>query len=300
MTFCLILYNKCHFGRNACLFKGKDWSLAWLFWLLPSFCCGQDTLRWQVEVPYRAYQAAADGLGHVYLLTDSRVCEVLKFDMAGQLLYRYSNNRLGRASWIDVSDPLRLLIWYGDFRTAVFLDRTANVLATLNMSDAGFPEVRSVGTARDGRLWAYDALTFRLLKLGNEGEIVQESAPLNLLTDAPAHPGRLEEWNNAVYLQDSLEGIFLFDAFGQFRDRISPGSGAGQAIVWQGRMFTLTGGRIEARDLGSPEIRHQPLPPVEDAADVPVYVLSRQVLFGFFRDRVRICTVDGLRAPGGR
>ena len=81
-----------------------------------------DTLVVQRSLPLSARRATTDQLGNLYLVTTGNALE--KYTPEGLFLTRFTNNRLGAIQSVDVSNPLKVLVWYADFRTVVFLDRS--------------------------------------------------------------------------------------------------------------------------------------------------------------------------------
>lgn len=173
-----------------------------------------DTFRLVLTLPGQARFATTDNLGNVYLVTPQNALE--KYAPDGRLLGRYSNSRLGAASWIDASNPLKILAWYGEFRTAVFLDRSMATLGELNLIAAGFPEVRNLAMAADGNLWMYDETAFQLFKITPSGDRLFESQRLNQLHPGRTHITCLRDNGNEVLASDPDTGVFWFDAYGQF------------------------------------------------------------------------------------
>lgn len=185
--------------------------------LLPALLPAQepDTLALVQRLPRTARFAAADHLGNIYLICSDNQIE--KYNGAGVLLTRFSNNQLGRAAALDVSNPLKSLVWYADFRTAVFLDRSLTPLGTLNLIDAGYPEVRTLCMARDGNLWIYDEVNFKLRKIQPDGSQLYESQALNMLLPDRMNITLLQDDGNRVYAIDPALGMLLFDVYGQFQ-----------------------------------------------------------------------------------
>lgn len=168
-----------------------------------------------LSIRQAAYAATSDHLSNIYLLTKASAVE--KYDSTGKLTARYSNRRLGLATFVDCSNPLKLLVWYADFQTAVFLDRNLTELGRLNVAEAGYPAVRCVASAADGNLWAYDEGTAQLLKLRPNGEKVLESHPLNLAFAQPFSPTcARDDAGQAIYLSDPNQGIAVFDPYAQW------------------------------------------------------------------------------------
>ena len=172
-----------------------------------------DSFAQVLHLPGGTRFATADNLGNVYRITASNAVE--KYAPDGRMLSQYSSNRLGRASSIDVSNPLKSLIWYADFKTVLFLDRSLTALGELNLLQAGFPEVRTVASARDGNIWIYDEALFRLRKVTPEGEQLFESVNLGQLYPYRLTITWMEESDTRLYAAEAQNGIMVFDAFAQ-------------------------------------------------------------------------------------
>ncbi len=202
--------------------------------LLPLGSKAQDTCVFLFSIPQNAHFVTADHFDNIYLLHGF---EVEKYDSTGRFVSRYSNNRFGTPAFLDVSNPLKILVWYADFQTAVFLDRNMTELGRLNIAQAGFPAVRCLGSAADGNLWAYDEATSHLLKLSTSGEKLIESQPLNLeFSQRFAPTGIRDDGGQAVFLSDPVQGVAVFDPFAQL-DKILPFKGLIQFEVENGILF---------------------------------------------------------------
>ena len=220
---------------------------AWLVlgvWLpLNSFAqASGDSLRLLQSLPVSAAYAAVDNLNNVYVITPDNA--IAKYAPDGRLLTRYSNNRLGRATLADVSNPLKVLVWYADFRIVVFLDRNLTELGELNLISAGFPEVRCVASAQDGNLWLYDEVNFRLVKVTPDGVKRYESQAMNLMEPAPGRPTWLQEGNDRVWMADSLSGVFGFDLFAQFDKVYQPLAPVTEFQIVANQLHYLSGNKI--------------------------------------------------------
>ncbi len=185
--------------------------------LLMAEKAGADTLRRRQTLPLSVHFATADNLGNIYIVTPQNAVE--KYDSDGRLIGRYTNNRAGFAKAVDAANPMKVMVWYGDFRTVAFLDRNLTPLGELNLIQAGYPEVRAVAAAADGNLWIYDEVAFQLKKISPEGILLAESPRLNALL-----PGRLSIetlWDDGsqVYAFSPEQGLMCFDAHAQFRYR---------------------------------------------------------------------------------
>ena len=237
--------------KNACFLK------IGLILLLPVFLSAQhdvpDTLRPVLRLAVQARYAEADQLSNVYLISVQNAVE--KYDSSGRLLTRYSNNRLGRAERLDASNPLKILVWYPDFQTLVWLDRNLTELGILSLSEAGFAMPSAIAAASDGNLWLYDESQFRLLKVSPEGKILVESQDFNLLfsqitrvvaiKESPAEITAAGAQGNEVFLMTEREGIQRFNIFGAYIGLWQPHNAALLDFSPALKLLLFEGGRLE-------------------------------------------------------
>ncbi len=191
----------------------RKWSVV-IFCLIPMVrvaAQSTDTLALIQTLPISANFATTDNLGNVYVLGTDNALQ--KFNADGTRLARYSNNRLGPATSVDATNPLKLMLWYADFRTVVFLDRSLTELGSLQLDAVGFSLVRNVAMSFDGNLWVYDEALFKLKKITPEGSVLFETPALNQLVASPPTADDLREIGNQVFLADQRQGIFVFDQY---------------------------------------------------------------------------------------
>lgn len=194
-------------------------TLALLFVCVPSSNLlgndGRDSLLPDFRIEGATRFAVADHLGQVYRITTANGIE--KYSPEGKMLVQYTGQREGRADYLDVVNPMKILVWYRDFRTVVILDRNLTVLGSMNFMQAGFPEVKTVASSRDGHLWIYDEVLFRLIKVTQEGAVLYQGPHLGQWYDRQVRITHMEESDTRLYAMDSNYGLLVFDAFGQPR-----------------------------------------------------------------------------------
>jgi hypothetical protein len=173
-----------------------------------------DSLVPALHLNLSALYATTDPLGNVYVITPELSIE--KYAPDGRLLTRYTQNRYGMPAYLDVTNPLKVLVWYADFRTVVWLDRSLTDLGELNLIDAGYPEVRNVGAAQDGNLWIYDEAGFRLRKISADGRPLFESQDLNLIFGETLQISCIREYETGVLAAETRQGALQFDSYGQY------------------------------------------------------------------------------------
>lgn len=180
----------------------------------------------------KAKSLAVDNFGNFYTMADNRI---LKFGPDGKYLYPYEEFRNGKIGMIDVTNPMKLMVYYPDFSTIVFLDRFLSPLSKYNFFDFGYQNITAVASSVDGRIWFYDNVDFKLKKIDETGKVYRESQPLNVLIEQAPNPNFIVEKDNQIYVNDSAIGIMVFDLFGSYAKTI-PLKGLKRFQVLQGQI----------------------------------------------------------------
>ncbi|MBK6933220.1 MAG: hypothetical protein IPH12_21060 [Saprospirales bacterium] len=234
-----------------------------------------DTLQRALQLALKARFATSDNLGNIYLINDQNALE--KYGPDGRLIARYTNNRLGQACGLDATNPLKVLAWYADFRTVIFLDRTLTMLGELNLIQGGFPEVRTVAAAADGNIWLYDEGAFQLKKISPDGALLFESQALSQIQPARIAVQNIRDNGAEVLACDTSLGVFCFDVYGQFL-RLIPLKGMHSFILIQNYLLYHTAGRLHIQDLQGFYTHQMPLPPVARQAGAQIWLAPGRLL----------------------
>jgi hypothetical protein len=161
-----------------------------------------------------------DNLGNIFVLTPDN--QLKKYSAAGDSLGVFNDvRRYGKIAYIDVTNPLKLLLFYQEFGTIVILDRFLNNLGSLDLRQLGFYQVTCIGLAYDNNIWVYDALAGKLNKIDNDGNIVSQTNDIRQFTDPVPNPVLLTDQGGLVYLFDPQKGVYIFDHYGGYSKNIS-------------------------------------------------------------------------------
>jgi hypothetical protein len=160
-----------------------------------------------------------DNLDNVYLLSSRN--QLKKLNANGDSVAAYNDvKRYGQVSLIDVSNPLKVILYYEDFGTVVALDRFLNVINTIDLRKQDILQAKAVGQSYDNRVWVYDAVENKLKKVDDDGKILQETADFRLLFNQVPSPQKIFDQDQYVYLYDSAQSVFVFDYFGTLKNKI--------------------------------------------------------------------------------
>ncbi|HRG23266.1 MAG TPA: hypothetical protein PLL23_02705 [Chitinophagaceae bacterium] len=160
-----------------------------------------------------------DNLDNIYVLNNQN--QVKKYNANGDSVAIFNDIRkYGRASLIDVSNPLKVLLYYRDFATVVMLDRFLNPVNTVDLRKENIFQAKTIAQSYDNKIWVYDEVENKLKKIGEEGKLIQETPDFRLLLDQSVNPVKIADENQYVYLYDSTKGVYVFDYFGSLKNVI--------------------------------------------------------------------------------
>lgn len=160
-----------------------------------------------------------DNLDNIYVLNSHN--QVKKFNAAGDSVAIYNDVRkFGQASLIDVSNPLKVLLYYKDYATVVMLDRFLNAVNIVDLRKQNILQAKAIGQSFDNKIWVYDEFESKLKKIDESGKLEQETTDFRLLLGQALAPVKIFDENRYVYLYDTSRGVYVFDYFGALKNAI--------------------------------------------------------------------------------
>lgn len=161
----------------------------------------------------------ADNLGNIFLLNSGN--QLKKLNNNGDSVGIFNDvKRYGKLYSIDVTNPLKILLYYKSFATIVVLDRFLNIQNTIDLRKQNIFSVIAVGQSFDNNLWVFDEQDAKLKKIGEDGKVLNETVDFRLLFDTIPSPTQIFDQDRFVYLYDSLKGIYVFDYYGALKNNL--------------------------------------------------------------------------------
>lgn len=193
--------------------------LGFLIMASPAMSQRDSFFRYLRYIPDVVIDFTVDNLDNIYLLTDRN--QLKKLDANGDSVAVFNDvKRYGQASLIDVSNPLKILLYYKDFATVLVLDRQLNVRNTIDLRKQKIYQVKAIGQSYDNKIWVYDELESKLKKIDEDGKLLQETTDFRLLLGQSPSPTKIFDEDKYVYLYDSMQGLFVFDYYGALKNNI--------------------------------------------------------------------------------
>jgi len=166
------------------------------------------------KIPLDGGTFTTDNIQNAYVYSRSTL---KKYDSHGNLLFRYDDKSYGNITYIDVTDPMKVMVFYKDFPEIVFLDNTLSLNGNpISPADLGYTLTTLASLSHDNGVWLYDAQGVQLVRIDNNLNITQKTGNLVQSIGVGINPDYLMEYNSYVYLNDSAQGILVFDQYGTY------------------------------------------------------------------------------------
>lgn len=172
------------------------------------------------QTPLAATDFSVDNLGNLYVITTDN--QLKKFNAKRDSIGIYNEvKRYGTLGAIDVTNPLKLLLFYPDFMTVLALDNFLNRLYKVDLRQAGILQTSTVSQSYDNNFWVFDEQNAQLKKVNDQGQAIMTSNDFRQLFGEAVNPTEIVDQDGLVYLNDPTQGIYIFDYYGGFKVKLS-------------------------------------------------------------------------------
>ncbi len=189
-----------------------------IYLLISANIWAQDSLqlRANYNINMAAERVELDRMGNVYAFSKG---EWHKFNVGDTVeCCRFAEHGLASVDVLDVSNPQNVMVYQPALQRGKILDRTLNVENSFDFSTKPEYNIVLMGTALDGNVWAVDYFQHNLLKIErNTSNFIQKNDNIGFSPNVPMLATCLRESPEAVYVSLPVEGIFVFDSFGNYQ-----------------------------------------------------------------------------------
>lgn len=197
--------------------------IAFLLLLSLQTFAGDTTLHLQLikTIPGSYSNFYTDNLQNTYLIS-SVTNQIKKIDNDGDSIAVFNNAvRYGKIYSLDVTNPLKVLVYYKDFSTLLILDRFLATRTTIDLRKLSITQVKAVAQSYDSQIWLYDEGEGKIKKIDENNNVLLESADLRLVFDDSLSPQKIIDNNGQLYLYDYRLGWLVFDYYMAFKKRVA-------------------------------------------------------------------------------
>lgn len=160
-----------------------------------------------------------DNLNNIYLLNAGN--QVKKVDDKGDSI-AVSNalKKFGDIHSMDISNALKIIVYYKDFTTIIVLDRFLKTVNTIDLRRYGILQAQAVAISYDNNYWVFDEVENKLKKIDDNGNLLLSTPDLRTVFDDAFLPEKIIDYDGAVYLYNKSQGFKIFDYYGSLKQSV--------------------------------------------------------------------------------
>jgi hypothetical protein len=152
-----------------------------------------------------------DGIGNYWVVSESKIN---KINAKGQLVAHFSNILLGNPSSLDSSDPFRVMVFYSQNQSILFLNNDAAIIGKpINIVDIGLGEVVLACRSSLGGIWLLHREKAELLRYNNQLNAIEQRISLDEKF-IQYDPKQMTEHGGILYISFNNNRIARFDTYG--------------------------------------------------------------------------------------
>lgn len=201
-----------------------------------------------------------DKLGSLYLVGNDGL---FAFNDSAEIISGFHDKSFGTISYVDATDPLKILVYNYDFKKVFILDNKLSLQVSFSLYDLGIVQPELVCTSLNNGYWVYDGQQKRVLKFNSDLQKEFEGEQLSNYAEQ-LNPTYIVESSQWIFLNNASSGIIVLDRYGTYYKTLRPETNS-PIQVYNNRLYYLTEGKLHSIDVKSNEEAELNIPPVKDA-----------------------------------
>jgi len=180
-----------------------------IFFILQCFHSkAQDSL-----LSIKCSQIKVDNIGNIYAVNNGVITKYF----TNHQTKTFSIKTFGTLANIDVSNALRILLYFNDFQKILFLDSQLSQNGdVIELSNLGYEQTLLVCSSFNNGFWIYHQANNELIRFNQSLEISIKTGNLKRILAQDIRPNFMLEHNGKLYLNSPNIGILLFDIYGSY------------------------------------------------------------------------------------
>lgn len=215
--------------------------------------------KFQKTINYPIASFSVNNLGELYIINLNN--QLKKINDKGDSVGVFNEvTKFGKLSYIDAQNPWKTILFYENFSTIVLLDKYLNVVTSINLRKQNIFGVKAVAAAYDNNIWLFDEQENKLKKIDDAGKVLMETVDFRLLFDTVPTPVQIIDRDGFVYLYDPKRGVYIFDYYGTFKNKLPFLSWKNIAVI-EKNLYGFDEEYLYSYSLGSLTLKQYLLPP---------------------------------------
>ncbi len=154
-----------------------------------------------------------DPIGNSYIYSKG---DITKYNKEGFETARYSTRDFGDITYVDATNPMKILVVFKEFSKAVVLDASLAPNATIDLSFPGIPYVNVICSSREQGYWITDPVMKQIRKINDQLSIIADGTPYRQVTSSEIDGIYLVDSGDWIVLVARGYGLMVFDRFGTY------------------------------------------------------------------------------------
>ncbi|MRT92222.1 hypothetical protein [Ancylomarina sp. 16SWW S1-10-2] len=162
-------------------------------------------------------QIEVDHFGNIYTIEG---IELTKYSSNKEVLSNFSDALLGEITSVDVSNPLRIQLFYKEFNQILYLNQSLSPITDpIDLYTYSDNEAQVCCDASSGGFWMYNNDDNQVFQVSKQGDIINKSGLLTSYFKGIS-PSKLIEYQERIYFLIPAQGLLILNKFGQFYQQI--------------------------------------------------------------------------------
>ena len=159
-------------------------------------------------------QFKVDILGNIYW---TEFNTLKKYSPESRSVIEYTNTFMGKITKYDVSNPLKILIYFNTQNQILYLDKNlSEIISPFSLDQTNIPDVKAICTSHRGGFWVLNPITQKIEHYNQNLRITAESTTFPEFFKKNNIKIQLEEKNNMLYCFIQNCCLWTFDLYGNF------------------------------------------------------------------------------------
>ena len=173
----------------------------------------QEINKTKFDIFSKSENIEIDQYGYIYHVNKDNL---IKYSPSGKAIYNYSNKLLGNITQLDISNPLRPLLFYKDQGVILALDNTLSLQKSeISLNELELYQTNCISNSNfDNGIWLYDIDVNEIIKINHLAEVIFKSGNLSVILPEMNFPIlKIKEKNKKLYAVTS-DQVFILDQYG--------------------------------------------------------------------------------------
>ena len=166
-----------------------------------------------LTISCNAGKFTTDPLGNSYVYQKG---DITKYNTDGYESARYSTREFGDITYVDATNPLKILVLFREFSKAVILDASLAPSSEFNLSFPGIPYINVICSSREEGYWIADPVAKQLRKINDQLSVVADGTPYRQVTVSEIEVLYMVDSGNWLVMVAKGYGALIFDRFGTY------------------------------------------------------------------------------------